>query len=145
MLTKISSRVVRGLPEWIRISPIDTMIAFMGVLSSATNLIGMGSSRTLSVMPVWGRVLWGVAFLVGCACWLVGLTSLKKSNGHYVFSRIPAMILGLYLVSLTAFAYGVGIVFLAGWAGVLPATSMWAVALGTWLRRVDVSDRFRGD
>jgi len=121
------------------------MLAFMGVVSSSTNLIGLGSSRTLSVMPGWGRVLWGVAFLVGCACWLIGLTSLKRHNDHYVFSRIPTLILGLYLVSLTAFTYGVGIVFLAGLAGVLPATSMWAVAVGTWLRRIDVSDRFRGD
>lgn len=141
----ISTRIVRLLPFWVRLAPMDAMFGVLGLASSASILIGLGQTKSLSVMPPWGRVLWAVALTVGCLCWLVGLASAKQHEGHFTLTRVPILIFGLYLVSLASFVYGLGLFAVAGWGGVLPAASFWAIAAGTWLRRVDFSDRYRGD
>lgn len=140
----ISGRIVRRLPAWVRLTPMDVMFAVMGLMSSVGSLLGITEPSSITrVLPEWGAVLWSVCLLVGCMAWLAGLTSVKENNGSFVLRRMPALLLGLYLVSLAAFAYGVVIMIFAGLAGVFPGLTLLAVAGGTYLRRVDFASRFR--
>lgn len=139
------NKVIRRVPTWVRLAPLDAMCAVWGSASSVSILLRVNASHALMFMPPWGRVLWAIALLVGCVCWLVGLSSTKLVDGHWTLTRVPALIFGLYLVSLAALLYGVIVLVVAGWGGVLPAASFLAIAGGTWLRRVDFSTRHRGE
>jgi hypothetical protein len=125
---------------------MDAMFAFLGTFSSISTLIGLAQpSSLMRFLPWWGPLLWSVCLLLGCVTWMVGLTSIKENNGHLVLTRMPALILGLYLVSISCAAYAVALVIVAGPQGILAGTSFLAIAAGTYLRRVDFASRFRGD
>lgn len=142
----IQARIVHRLPDWIRRSPLDVMFSFMGLVSSMLSLIGIGKPGSLSqVLPWWGPLLWSLCLLVGSAAWMAGVASIKESEGVLILVRMPVFIFGLYLVSLAAFAYGLVLIVFAGWSGVVASVLFFAVAGGTYLRRIDVASKFRGD
>lgn len=142
----LSGRVVQRLPKWVRVNPLDVMFVFMGIPSSIATLAGVARSNALTnVLPWWGPRLWAAALLIGCVSWLAGLTSIQENNGVLVLTRMPALLLGLHLVSIACLAYAVVVIVATGWTGVLAATAYLVVAGGTWLRRVDFSSRFRGE
>jgi hypothetical protein len=142
----IQGRIVHKLPKWIRMTPMDVMFAFLGTLSASTSLIGLSQPSSLTrILPWWGPMLWSLCLLIGCLAWLSGLSSVKENNGHMVLTRMPALIFGLYLVSLSSFTYGVILLVIAGTGGLVAATTFFAVAAGTYLRRVDFASRYRGD
>lgn len=141
----LSSRVVRKLPTWVRINPLDVMFVCMGIPSSLVSLVGVARSNALTnVLPWWGPKLWSASLLVGCVAWLVGLTSITENNGVLVLTRMPSLLLGLHLVSMACLTYAVVVTIAAGWAGLLPSVIYLVVAGGTWLRRVDLSSRVKG-
>jgi hypothetical protein len=122
------------------------MFVFLGIPSGLLNIAGLTRSNALaSVLPWWGVKVWSVAILAGCVMWLIGLTGITANNGHLVLTRMPALLLGLYLVSMTTLTYGIALIVAAGWGGVLAAVPLFVVAGGTWLRRVDFSSRFKGE
>jgi hypothetical protein len=125
---------------------MDVMFVFLGIPSGILNLAGLARSNALvNVLPGWGTKVWAVAILAGCVMWLVGLTSITENNGHLVLTRMPALLLGLYLVSLTTLVYGVALIVFSGWSGFLASVPLFVISGGTWLRRVDFSSRFRGE
>lgn len=142
----LSGRIVRKLPKWIRVSPLDVMFVFLGLPSSLAAMAGVAQSNALAdVLPWWGPKLWAVALFIGCCAWLVGLTSVKENNGILILTRMPALLLGLHLVSITCLTYAAVVIVFSGWTGVLAATAYLVIAFGTWLRRVDYMARHRGD
>lgn len=142
----LSGRLVRKLPKWVRVSPLDVMFVFLGIPSSLAAVAGLAQSNALAdVLPWWGPKLWAVALLVGCLAWLVGLTSITENNGILVLTRMPALLLGLHLVSITCLTYAAVLIIFSGWTGLLAATAYLVIAFGTWLRRVDFSSRYRGE
>lgn len=142
----IQARIVHKLPKWIRLAPMDVMFAFLGAFSSVSTLVGWAQPSSLSqFLPWWGPLLWSICLLTGCTAWVVGLTSIKENNGHLVLTRMPALILGLYLVSIASLAYAAALVIVAGPRGLVAATSFLAISAGTYLRRIDFASRFRGD
>jgi purine-cytosine permease-like protein len=125
---------------------MDTLFALMGLVSSIASLVGLSEPSSLTkVLPWWGPILWSLALFVGCVAWLIGLTSIKENNGHLVLTRMPALILGLYLVSVATLVYGIALLIFAGWTAAVAALIMFATSGGTYLRRVDFASRFRGE
>lgn len=142
----IQARLVRRLPQWVRVAPLDVMFSVLGFFSSVVSLVGVAEPNSLTrVMPWWGPMLWSICLLLGCGAWIAGLSSIKENNGHLVLTRMPALIFGLYLVSLASLAYALVLIVFAGWNGAIVSISFFAVAGGTYLRRVDFASRFRGD
>lgn len=142
----ISGRIVRRLPRWVRVSPLDVMFVILGLPSSLAAILGLARSNALAdVLPWWGVRLWSAALFVGCVAWLVGLTSIQENNGVLVLTRMPTLLLGLHLVSISTATYAVVLILISGWTGLLAAMAYLVVAGGTWLRRVDFTSRYRGD
>lgn len=140
----IQMRLVRKLPAWIRLAPLDVMFAVMGLASSIGLLLGPAQPGSLhNVLPRWGPILWGVCLLVGCLAWMIGLTSIQRKGGAVVVSRMAYLIFGLYLVSLAALVYGLVVILFSGWSGVIAGALFMAVAGGTYLRRIDFADQLR--
>jgi len=122
------------------------MFSVMGVLGSVSSLLGLSEPSSIErVLPWWGSLLWSLCLFTGCVAWFIGLTSVKENNGSFVLRRMPALIFGLYLVSLAAVAYGFAVIAFAGWTGIVPGLLFMALAGGTYLRRVDFASRFRED
>ena len=88
--------------------------------------------------------MWAAALLAGCVAYLIGVTSVKEMLGTLVITRLPALLLGLHLISIAAGTYAVVVLMFAGWAGVVPAVAYLVICLGTWVRRVDVRGRYSG-
>lgn len=140
------NRLVRRLPVWIRTAPLDATFCVLGVPSAALAVVGVVQSPSLTeFLPGWGRLLWSVCLFFGCLFWFIGLTSIKENNGHMIVTRMPVLILGLYLSSLAALVYGAALILVAGWAGALAAWPVLVFAGGTWLRRVDLVSRYRSE
>lgn len=140
----IQNRLTRRLPVWVRTAPLDATFCVLGIPSSALAVAGVVQSRTLvEFLPGWGRLLWSACLFFGCLFWFIGLTSIKENNGHMIVTRMPILIFGLYLTSLSALVYGVALILIGGWAGVLAAWPVLVFAGGTWLRRLDLVSRFR--
>lgn len=55
------------------------------------------------------------------------------------------MILGLSLVSVAAFVYGLALVLFGGWSGFNVSVFLFAVSAGTYLRRINLSIRLQVD
>lgn len=143
---RLSSRIVQRLPKWVRLSPLDVMFVCMGLPSSFAAVVGLARSNAMAeILPWWGPRLWSTALFVGCVAWLVGLTSIKESGDTLIITRMPFLLLGLHLVSITCATYAAVVILFAGWVGLLPVTTYLVVAFGTWLRRVDFESRYRGD
>lgn len=141
---KWQGRIVSRLPVWVRTAPLDATFCLLGIPASVTAVVGLVQSVALTeFLPGWGRLVWSVALFFGCLFWLVGLSSIKENNGHFVVTRMPIMLFGLYLTSTSALVYAISIVLFAGSAGVLSAWPVLVFAAGTWLRKVDLATRFR--
>jgi hypothetical protein len=136
--------LVRRLPIWVRTQPLDATLALFGIPPALAALLGQLRSAALAELLPWLAIrLWAVCLLIGCAAWLAGLMSMREENGQLLISRLPILILGLALVSVSAVVYGVAILIASGWAGALAAWPLLVAAAGTYLRRVDLSDRYR--
>ncbi|MEU8379789.1 hypothetical protein [Streptosporangium sp. NPDC048865] len=133
-------RLVRHLPLWVRRQPTDAFLTLLGLSSGIALLVGPATSRALeTVLPAWGRLLWGLCQVLGCAAWLAGLISIREQeDGQLIITRLPMLILGLQLLAPAALVYGVSIILLSGWAGVLAAWLPLAAAAMTYLRRLDL-------
>lgn len=135
-------RLVRRLPVWVQAQPLDCMFALLGILPGLASLAGVASSRALDVLlPWWAVRLWAVILLVGCVCWLAGASSVRERGGQLVASRLPAFLLGLHLLSLACLVYGVAIVVIGGWGGLLASYPLLTSAAGLYIRRVGLSRR----
>lgn len=138
------NQLVRRLPVWVRTAPLDATFCVLGIPGAALAVAGVVQSQSLDqFLPGWGRLLWSICLFSGCVLWLAGLTSIKENNGHMTVTRMPILIFGLYLTSLAALVYGVALILIAGWSGVLAAWPVLVFAGGTWLRRLDLVSRFR--
>jgi len=137
-------RLVRRLPVWARTQPLDCMFALLGLVPAALSLIGVVRFKALEqLLPWWATRLWPVCLLVGCIAWLAGASSVREHEGQLVATRLPAWMLGLHLLSLACAVYGVAIIVIGGWAGVLAAYPLIVATAGTYIRRVDLADRYR--
>ncbi|WP_062441225.1 hypothetical protein [Herbidospora daliensis] len=135
-------RLVRHLPEWVQAQPISVMCVLLGIPSGVLTLVGPSTSRALdTVLPFWARPLWAASLLLGCLAWGAGLASVREVDGRLVVRRLPAMILGLQLISITALVYGVAIITVGGWAGALAAWPLGVVAFGTAVEQAVLSNR----
>lgn len=141
----LSNRMVRRLPLWVRANPMDVMFVFLGLPTSLASAVGLSQSSALhQVLPWWGPRLWSTALLVGCVAYLIGVTSVKEVGGSLIITRMPALLLGLHLISITTATYAVVVLVFAGWAGLVPALAYLVVSLGMWIRRVDVRGQYQG-
>lgn len=137
-------KIVSRFPVWVRTAPLDATFCVLGLPSSVVAVVGLIQSPALvEFLPGWGRLIWSIALFFGCLFWLIGLSSIKENNGHFVVTRMPIMILGLHLASTSALVYGVSIILFAGTSGVLSAWPVLVFAAGTWLRKIDFASRFR--
>lgn len=127
------------LPVWVRTQPIDATFALLGIPSGLTLLVGPARSRALeAVLPHWATYLWAMSLVLGCLAWLAGLTSVRMRDGRLVITRLPVLLLGLQILSPAALVYGLTIILVGGWAGVLAAWPLFVVAAATFIRRVEL-------
>lgn len=141
----LQQRLVGRLPVWARTQPIDVMFALLGIPSGVAALSGIARSRALALLlPHWATYLWGVCLVAGCIAYLAGLTSLRERDGHLVITRLPVLLFGLQILSPAALVYGVAIIVISGWAGLLAAWPLLVAAIATWIRRVELT-RHRQD
>lgn len=142
----LQRRVIRRLPVWVRSNPLDVMFILILTPSSVLSLAGVAQSNAMAqTLPWWGTKLAAVALLTGCVFWAVGITSVHANNGILVLSRMPALLLGLHVVSVTTLSYAVLVFTVSGRAGVTVGAYLLAMAGGTWLRRIDLADQFQGE
>ncbi|MFI9552657.1 hypothetical protein [Nonomuraea endophytica] len=135
----LQQRLVGRLPAWVRTQPIDAMFALFGLPSGLTLLAGQARSRALeTVLPLWANYLWGVCLVLGCAAYLIGLTSGRFRDGRLVITRIAALVFALQVLSPAALVYGLTILLVSGWGGLLAAWFPLVAAAATWIRRVEL-------
>jgi hypothetical protein len=140
-------RIIRKLPRGIRHFPLDSTFVFMGVPSAVLSLLGVSRSASLAnILPVWAHYMWSATLLIGCVSWGIAVLSTELTEDRYVvIRRVPLMILGLSLVSVDAFVFGLCLIVLGGWSGANAAVFLFAVSAGTYLRRVNLSIRLQVD
>ncbi|MEV0237553.1 hypothetical protein [Nonomuraea sp. NPDC050786] len=127
----------------MRANPMDVMFVFLGLPTSLASVVGLSQSTALHhVLPWWGPRLWSIALLAGCVAYLIGVTSVREMLGALVIVRLPALLLGLHLISIASLTYAVVVLMFAGWSGLVPAVAYLVVSLGTWVRRVDLRGRY---
>jgi hypothetical protein len=135
-------RLVVHLPVWAQTQPISVMCVLLGAPAGLAALVGPARSPALDVvLPLWARSLWAACLLTGCLAWGAGLVSMRRDGDRLVIRRLPAMILGLQLISLTAAVYGTAIIVVGGWAGVLAAWPLSVVAAGTAVEQAVLGNR----
>jgi hypothetical protein len=140
----LQGRIVKRFPVWLRTAPLDATFCMLGIPAGLLAVLGLTrSSAVATLLPDWGYLLWGVCLFLGCLFWFLGLISIKENNGHLVVTRMPIMIFGLYLSSLSALVFGLAIILIAGSTGLLAAWPVLVFSAGTWLRKVDLAYRFR--
>lgn len=136
------ARLVHRLPVWVQAQPLDCMFALLGILPGLASLAGLASSRALDMLlPWWAARLWALILVVGCGCWLVGASSVRERDGLLVATRLPAYLLGLHLLSLACLVYGVAIIMVGGWGGLLAGYPLLVGAAGLYIRRVGLARR----
>ncbi|GII87690.1 hypothetical protein Ssi03_56800 [Sphaerisporangium siamense] len=138
--------LVTRLPAWVRTQPLDAMFAVLGIPSAVATLTGVATSHALeTLLPWWANRLWALCLLAGCIAWLAGLSGVRELEGRLVVTRLPVLLLGLQLLSMTCLVYAVAIVAVAGWDGVLAAYPLLVGTLATYIRRADLLCRRGGD
>lgn len=136
-------RLVARLPVWVQEGPIGTMCVLLGVPAGLFTLFGPARSHALDVaLPFWARPLWSICLIVGCIAWAAGLTSVRQHGGILIIGRLPAYILGLQLIATAAIVFGLAIVWVGGWAGVLAAWPLGVVAFGTAVEAAKLGNRY---
>lgn len=140
-------RIIRSLPRGIQHFPLDSTFVVLGIPSAVLSLLGISTSASLSsFLPTWAHYVWSSAMLVGCLSWGMAVLSTELTEERYVvIRRVPLMILGLSLVSVTSFVYGLALIAFGGWSGLNASFAFLAVSAGTYLRRVNLSIRLSVD
>lgn len=140
----IQARLVRKLPAGIRAYPLDVTFCLLGLPSGVFHALGLARSSTLAIMPSLAVTAWGLMLAIGCSTWLLGtLTTREDRPGTFVITRIAPMIFGLSLVSGTALVYGTALIILNGWKAVIVALPLLTFAIGTHIRRLEITGRLR--
>lgn len=140
----LSGRVVDRLPRWIRLSPLDAFLSGAFGAGGLLTLIGYSEPTSIEqVLPLWGRILWAVCLVIGCSAWIAGLTSVRENNGSFVLTRMPALLFGLYLISIGSVAYGAVVILFAGWSGLVTGVVLLAISGALFVHRVNLARRYR--
>lgn len=140
----LQRRLINRLHLGVRLFPLDFTLCLFGIPTSVLSLIGFARSRALGVLPVWAELTWNVTLLVGCITWLIGIFSVCKIGEDTIIRKVELSIFGLTLVSSASAVYATAMVTVAGTNGLISATYLFAFAFGTWVRRVDLIDRAKG-
>lgn len=91
--------------------------------------------------------VWAIVWTVGCMAWFIGLvlTDEKADKHEVIIKHVPALLMGLWFVSVTALVYGVAVLIVGGLSGVLAAVAPLCIAGGTYVRRIDLQRRIKGE
>lgn len=141
----IQIKLVRKLPRGIQHFPLDFTFVVLGIPSAFVSLLGLTESKALDeALPGWADTAWALTLLVGCVCWGIGVFSTRAADERTVLiTRVPVMVLGLSLVSVASFVYGIALLLSVGWNGLLAAVPLLAFSFGTYIRRVSLVSRSR--
>lgn len=140
------NRLLAILPAGVRSHPIETSMCVLGVPTGISILFRLTNSRALEVFPPPILSVWAVVWTVGCIAWFVGLVfSDEKENHDVVITHVPALMLGLWFVTVSALVYGVAVIVVGGTSGVLAAVAPLCIAGGAYIRRIDLRRRIKGE
>lgn len=140
-------RLLARLPAGVRTHPLETSLSIMGVPAGISVGLRLVNSRALEVLPGAALTVWALVWTVGCVSWFIGLvfSDEKEGNEGIVITHVPALLMGLWFVSVTALVYGVAVLIAGGLSGVLAAVAPLCIAGGTYIRRIDLQRRIKGD
>jgi hypothetical protein len=143
----IQERILERLPAGVRAHPLETSLTILGVPAGITLLLRVANSNALNVLPGPVLTVWSLVWTVGCVSWFIGLVfSDKKETGSgIVVKHVPALLMGLWFVSVTSLVYGVAVLVSAGWNGVLASVTPLCIAGGTYIRRIDLQRRIKDE
>jgi hypothetical protein len=143
----LQERMLERLPVGIRIHPLETSICVMGVPAGISIGLRFSNSRALDVLPEPILTAWAVIWTIGCIAWFVGLvlSDEKEYNGGLVIRHVPALLLGLWFVFVTSLIYGIAVLVVGGLSGLFAAVAPLCIAGGTYIRRVDLQRRIKGE
>ena len=140
-------RLLAHLPPGVRSHPLETSLSLMGVPAGISILFRLSNSRALDVLPGPILTVWAIVWTIGCIAWFVGLvfSDEKDTGNQVVITHVPALLLGLWFVSVSALVYGVAVIVVGGLSAVLAAVAPLCIAAGTYVRRIDLRQRIKGE
>lgn len=132
-------RCLSHIPAGVRTQSSDVMLVLLGLPAGVLGLIGQSQSRALDQILPWLAVKgWALCLIVGCVAWLWGIAGVKLYGDVVVLTRLPPYRFGLHLLSVASLVYGVAILLIGGWNGVLAAWPLVAFSSMTYLKAVDL-------
>lgn len=117
--------------------PFQVWALFAFVVGGFGALLGPAPGSVNELVPDWLRIIWGAVLLAG------GITGL-------VSAWLPDRLVGLLVERIAlswiggaAAAYGVAVLYVAGWGGLLAGTLVLSVAWAAVKRALDVTRTLR--
>lgn len=140
-------RLLTRLPAGVRSHPLETSLSVLGIPAGITILFRFSNSRALEVLPPPILTVWAIVWTIGCIAWFVGLvlTDEKEGTDEVVIKHVPALMLGLWFVSVSALVYGAAVLIVGGLSGIIAAVAPLCIAGGTYIRRIDLRRRIKGE
>ncbi len=140
-------RLLKRLPAGVRTHPLETSLSILGVPAGISIGLRLVNSRALEVLPGPALTVWALVWTVGCISWFIGLvfSDTKEDDEGIVITHVPALLMGLWFVSVTSLVYGVALLIAGGFSGVLAAVAPLCIAGGAYVRRIDLKRRIKGE
>lgn len=140
-------RLLAILPTGVRSHPLEASVSLIGVPAGISILFRISNSRALDTLPSPILTVWALVWTIGCLAWFVGLvfSDENESGNEIVITHVPALMLGLWFVSVSALVYGIAVLFVSGLSGIFASVAPLCIAGGTYIRRIDLKRRTKGD
>lgn len=140
-------RLLAYLPSGVRSHPLETSLCLLGVPAGISILFRLTNSRALDVLPGPVLSVWAVVWTLGCIAWFIGLvfSDEKEGSNETVITHVPALMLGLWFVSVSALVYGVAVLMVGGVSGIFGSVAPLCIAGGAYIRRIDLRRRIKGE
>lgn len=143
----LQERILARLPSGVRAHPLETSLTILGVPAGITLLFRVANSHALNVLPGPFLSIWAIMWTIGCISWFIGLvfSDENEDGSGVVIKHVPALMMGLWFVSVTSLIYGTAVLVSAGWNGILAAVAPLCIAGGTHIRRIDLQRRIKDE
>lgn len=107
-----SERLLQRLPVSLIEHPFESLMAAWGLISGPPILLGIASPTSInSLLPPWGRLLWGVMLTVGACTIAWGLRRHRPAS---------TVVRGLRLLGAACLIYALAILTVVGLADGIP-------------------------
>lgn len=136
------------VPRFPRVSDaFEILIAWLCLVSGVPMLLDRAQPNSvISLLPEWLVRLWGINLALGGLLILLGYGAWRHRSRTFAHGELGLGIeqAGLCLLGSGTLVFGIIIVMVAGWAGMLPAGTYLVFTAACLFRYIEISDIKRG-